>query len=90
MAEEDNEVSLADQMKLWEQDELRKMQEDGLSRQSPFTQWRTVTGTVEEDGLDLGRLFEELRGLGNGWVMDLQHAGNQVGAGWQADEWIQT
>jgi hypothetical protein len=36
----DSEVSLADQMRMWEQDELRKMREEGI--RSPFTQWRTM------------------------------------------------
>jgi hypothetical protein len=61
----DGEVSLADQMKMWEQDKLRKMQEDGLASRSPFTQWRTMNGPVEEEGLGLGRLYGELRGLGH-------------------------
>jgi hypothetical protein len=35
----DGEISLAEKMGMWEQDELRKMQEEGIW--SPFTQWRT-------------------------------------------------
>jgi hypothetical protein len=58
----DSEVSLADQMRLWEQDELRKMQEEGI--RSQFTQWRAMNEEVEEEGLNLGRLYEELRRLG--------------------------
>jgi hypothetical protein len=44
----DSEGSLADQMKMWEQDELRKMQEQGLGHQSPFTQRRTMNGTARK------------------------------------------
>jgi hypothetical protein len=79
----DNEVSLVDQIRLWEQDELRKMQEEGLS---PFARWRTV----EEQGLDLGKLYEELLGLGIDRFMNLDQVEDQVGAGWTPDEWIQT
>jgi hypothetical protein len=34
-----DEIPLAVQMRLWEEDERRKMQEEGI--RSPFTQWRT-------------------------------------------------
>jgi hypothetical protein len=89
----DNEVPLAEQMRLWEQDELRKMQEEGLS---PFTRGRTVNGTVEEQGLDLGRLEDtaglerQSRGLGYGRFMNTDQVEDQVGAGWKPDEWIRT
>jgi hypothetical protein len=46
----DSEVSLVDQMRMWEQDELRKMQEEGT--RSPFTQWRTVNEALRDEGLD--------------------------------------
>jgi hypothetical protein len=86
----DSEVSLPDQMKMWEQDELRKMQKEGLSHRSPFRQGRAMTGTVEEQGLDLGRLYEEWRGMGIGRSRNQEQVENQVGAEWQADEWIRT
>jgi hypothetical protein len=37
---DEEEIPLAVQMRLWEEDERRKMQEEGI--RSPFTQWRTV------------------------------------------------
>jgi hypothetical protein len=57
----EGEVSLADQMRMWEQDELRKMQEERLAR---FPQGQARIGVIEEQGLDLGRLSEQLRGMG--------------------------
>jgi hypothetical protein len=83
----DNEVSLADQMRLWEQDELRKIQEEGLNR---FPQGRITYGAIEEQGLDLGRLYKDLRGMGAGMHTGLEQVDNQVGAEWQADVWIRT
>jgi hypothetical protein len=38
-ATNDDEIPLAVQMRMWEEDEMRKMQEEGI--RSPFTQWRT-------------------------------------------------
>jgi hypothetical protein len=49
-----------------------------------------VNGTVEEQGLDLGRLYGDLPGMGIGRHMGLEQVDNQVGAEWQADEWIPT
>jgi hypothetical protein len=46
--------------------------------------------TVEEQDLDLGRLYEELWGIGIGRHTGLEQVDNQVGAEWQADEWIRT
>jgi hypothetical protein len=71
----DNEVSLADQMRLWERDELRNMHEEGLR---PFTKWRTVPGTLEDRGLDLGRLYGEMRGMGHGWFMNIDQVEDQI------------
>jgi branched-subunit amino acid aminotransferase/4-amino-4-deoxychorismate lyase len=74
-------------MRIWEEDEARKIQEEGI--RSPFTQWRTMNGEVFEEGLNLGRLYEELRRLGRD-----RHTKNQVqeqvDREWQPDEWIQT
>jgi hypothetical protein len=64
------------------------MQEEGI--RSSFTQWRTMNEEVEEEGLDLGRLYEELRRLGSGRHTGLERGNEQVDVEWQADEWIRT
>jgi hypothetical protein len=81
-------VPLAVQMRLWEEDEMRKMQEEGS--RSPFTKWRT--GNVEEhdEGLDLGRLYEELKSLGHNRHTRIGQEQEQVSREWQPDEWIRT
>jgi hypothetical protein len=84
----DGEVSLADQMRMWEQDELGKMQEEGIRIQ--FTQWRTRNEEVLEEGLNLGRLYEELRRLGRDGHTRLNRDQEQVGGEWQPDKWIRT
>jgi hypothetical protein len=84
----DSEVLLADQMRGWEQEQLRKMQEEGIL--SPFTQWRTVNEEVEKEGLDLGRLYKELRSLGRGRHTGLNRGNEQVDTEWQPDGWIRT
>jgi hypothetical protein len=80
-------ISLAEQMRLWEQDELHKMQEEG---QSPFARGQTVSREVNDHGLDLGRLYEELRGFRHGTSTNLDQVEGQVGAGWRPYEWIRT
>jgi hypothetical protein len=45
----DDEIPLAVQMRMWEEDEMRKMQEEGI--RSPFTQWRTRNDDVPDEGL---------------------------------------
>jgi hypothetical protein len=84
----DDEIPLAVQMRLWEEDEARKMQEEGI--RSPFTQWRTINGEVWEEGSSLGRLYEELRRLGRDRHTRMNQVQEQVDRKWQPDEWIQT
>jgi hypothetical protein len=45
---------------------------------------------VKEEGLDLGRLNEELRRLGRGRHTGLKRGHEQVDVEWQPDEWIRT
>jgi hypothetical protein len=52
-ARNEDEIPLAVQMRLWEEDERRKMQEEGI--RSPFTQWRTRNEEEPDEGLNLGR-----------------------------------
>jgi hypothetical protein len=80
-------VSMAEQMRLWEQDELRNVKEEGLSQ---FARRRTVTGEAEDLGLDFSRLYEELRGMGHGKFTNVNRVEDRVGAGWRPDEWIRT
>jgi hypothetical protein len=84
----DDEIPLAVQMRLWEEDELRKMQEEGI--RSPFTQWRTRNENEPDEGLNLGRLYEELRPLGRDRHTRMGQDQEQVGREWQPDEWIRT
>jgi hypothetical protein len=87
-ATNDDEVPLAVQMRLWEEDEMRKMQEEGI--RSPFTQWRTRNEDEPDEGLNLGRLYEELRRLGRDRHTWMGQGQEQVGGEWQPDEWIWT
>jgi hypothetical protein len=45
---------------------------------------------VPDEGLDLGRLCEELRRLGRDRHTRVNQNQEQVGREWQPDEWIQT
>jgi hypothetical protein len=84
----DDEVPLAVQMRLWEEDEKRKMHEEGI--RSPFTQWRTRNKEEPDEGLNLGRLYEELRRLGRDRHTRMNQEKEQVGREWQPDEWTRT
>jgi hypothetical protein len=84
----DDEIPLAVQMKMWEEDELGKMQKDGI--RSPFTQWRTRNEEVPDEGLNFGRLYEELRRLGRDRHTRMNQDQEQVGRERQPDEWIRT
>jgi hypothetical protein len=77
-----------DLMRTWEQDELRKMQEEGI--RSPFTQWRARNEEVLEEGLNSGQLYEELRRLGHSRHTRLNRDQEQAGGEWEPDEWIRT
>jgi hypothetical protein len=83
-ASNDDEIPLAVQMRLWEEDERRKMQEEGI--RSPFTKWRTRNFEEPDEGLDLGRLYEELRSLGRNRHTRTGQEQEQVGREWQPDE----
>jgi hypothetical protein len=85
---DEDEIPLAVQMRLWEEDERMKMQEEGI--RGPFTQWRTRNDEEPDEGLDLGRLYEELRNLGCNRHTRIGQEQEQVGREWQPDEWIQT
>jgi hypothetical protein len=82
----DGEIPLAVQMRMWEEGELRKMQEEGI--RSPFTQLRTRN--EPDEGLNLGRLYEELRCLGRDRHTRTNQDQEQIGREWQPDEWIRT
>jgi hypothetical protein len=84
----DDEIPLPVQMRMWEEDELRKMQEEGI--RSLFTQWRTRKEEELEEGLNLGRLYEELRRLSRDRHTRVDQDQEQVGREWQPDEWIRT
>jgi hypothetical protein len=79
-ATNEDEVPLAVQMRLWEEDEMRKMQEEGI--RSPFMQWRTRHVEEPDEGLDLGRLYEELRSLGRNRHTRIGQEQEQVGREW--------
>jgi hypothetical protein len=87
-ARNEDEIPLAVQMRLWEEDERRKMQEEGI--RSPFTQWRARNAGEPDEGLNLGRLNEELRSLGRDRHTRMGQEQEQVGRDWQPDEWIRT
>jgi hypothetical protein len=87
-ARNEDEIPLAVQMRLWEEDEMRKMREEGI--RSPFTQWRTLSDEEPDEGLNLGRLYEELRSLGRNRHTRMGQEQEQVGREWQPDEWIRT
>jgi hypothetical protein len=87
-ARNEDEIPLAVQMRMWEEDEMLKMQEEGI--RSPFTQWRTLNEEEPNEGLNLGRLYEELRSLGRNRHTRIGQEQEQVGREWQPDEWIQT
>jgi hypothetical protein len=57
---------------------------------SPFTQWRTGNDNEPDGGLNLGRLYEELRSLGRNRHTRIGQEQEQVGREWQPDEWIRT
>jgi hypothetical protein len=84
----EEEIPLAVQMRLWEEDEKRKMQEEGI--RSPFTKWRARNVEEPDEGLNLGRLYEELRSLGRDRHTRIGQEQEQVGREWQPDEWIRT
>jgi hypothetical protein len=86
--ENEDEIPLAVQMRLWEEDERRKMQEEGI--RSTFTQWRTRNDEEPDEGLNLGRLCEELRSLGRNRQTRIGQEQEQDGWEWQPDEWIRT
>jgi hypothetical protein len=85
---DEEEIPLAVQMRLWEEDERRKMMEEGT--RSPFTQWRTRNVEEPDEGLNLGRLYEELRSLGRNRHTRIGQEQEQTGRKWQPDEWIRT
>jgi hypothetical protein len=87
-ATNDEEIPLAVQMRMWEEDEMRKMQEE--SRRSPFIRWQTRNVEEQDEGLDLGRLYEELRNLGRDRHTRSGQEQDQAGREWRPDEWIQT
>jgi hypothetical protein len=87
-ATNEEEIPLAMQMRLWEEDERRKMQEEGI--RSPFTQRRARNEEEPDEGLNLGRLLEELRRLGRDRHTRMSQEQEQVGREWQPDEWIRT
>jgi hypothetical protein len=84
----EEEIPLAVLMKMWEEDEMRKMQEEGL--RSPLTHWRTLNVEEQEKGLDLNRLYEELRSLGRDRHTRRGQEQEQVGREGRPDEWIRT
>jgi hypothetical protein len=87
-ATNEDEIPLAVQMRLWEEHEMRKMQGEGI--RSPFMKWRTRNVEETDEGLDLSRLYEELRSLGRNRHTRIGQEQEQVGRGWQPDEWIRT
>jgi hypothetical protein len=87
-ATNEDEIPLAVQMRLWEEDERRKMKEERT--QSSFTQWRTQIVEEPDEGLNLGRLYEELRSLGHNHHTRIRQEQEQAGREWQPDEWIRT
>jgi hypothetical protein len=64
------------------------MQEEGI--RSQFTQWRTRNGNEPDEGLNFGRLYEELRRLGRNRHTGISQEQEQVGREWQPDESIRT
>jgi hypothetical protein len=64
------------------------MQEEGI--RSPFTKWRARNVEEPDEGLNLGRLYEELRSLGRNRHTRIGQEQEQVGREWQPDEWIRT
>jgi hypothetical protein len=85
---DEDEIPLAVQMRLWEEDEMRKMQEEGI--RSPFTKWRARNVEEPDESLNLGRLYEELRSLGHSRHTRIGQEQEQVGREWEPDEWIRT
>jgi hypothetical protein len=84
----EEEIPLAVQMRMWEEDEMRKMQEEGL--RNPLIRWRIRNVEEQDEGLDLGRLYEELRNLGRDRHTRVGQEQEQVDRRRQPDEWIQT
>jgi hypothetical protein len=64
------------------------MQEEGI--RSPFTKWRTRNVEEPDEGLNLGRLYEELRSLGRNRHTRIDQEHEQDEREWQPDEWIRT
>jgi hypothetical protein len=88
VARNEDEIPLAVQMRLWEEDEMRRMEEEG--GRSPFTQWRTMNVEEQDQGLNLGRLYEELIRLGRNRHTRIDQEQEQGGRERQPDEWIRT